>query len=265
MALVSLAAGVLALAAFLLVVLRERGLRSRRLVWSEAAAVLGGVAAVLVMQRVTHSGFGDIGGPIDWVVGIAIFAAGGLGALVATYAALGVARRLADTASPGDTAGRSGEGKARRRSGAGAWGGSAARPMPAARIPDRRHECLRTLGCRGADSGLPASPDRGGAPSWLGRVGGPCAGIIPSGRILRPPAWLFHASDAAQTSVCWLADFGGPPSRLGTSQRPCRWQTRSRRKSVPVAPQIGRRAAFAAKAPAGSSGIQVYHAGQPFG
>lgn len=91
---VTLAAGILALAGFLLVVLRDRGLRSRRLVWSEAAALLGGVAAVLVMQQVTHSGFEDIGGPIDWVVGIAIFAVGALGALVATYAVLGLARRL---------------------------------------------------------------------------------------------------------------------------------------------------------------------------
>lgn len=91
---VGLAAGMLALAVFLFVVLREHGLRPRRLVWSEAAGLLGGVAAVLMMQRVTHSGFADIGGPIDWIVGITIFATGALVALVATYAVLGVARRL---------------------------------------------------------------------------------------------------------------------------------------------------------------------------
>jgi hypothetical protein len=52
------------------------------------------VAALLVMQAVTHSGFDDIGGPIDWVLGLAIFALGALVTLVAAYALLGLARRL---------------------------------------------------------------------------------------------------------------------------------------------------------------------------
>ncbi len=91
---VGLAGAAVALAAFLYVLLRDRGFRPRRLVWSEVVAVFGGVAAVLIMQRVTHSGFSDIGGPIDWVLGIAIFATGAVLALVASYAALGLARRL---------------------------------------------------------------------------------------------------------------------------------------------------------------------------
>jgi hypothetical protein len=91
---IGLTGAVLALGACLHVVVRERGLRPRRLVWSELAGLLGGVAAVLIMQRVTHSGFRDIGGPIDWVLGLAIFAAGAVLALVASYAALGLARRL---------------------------------------------------------------------------------------------------------------------------------------------------------------------------
>lgn len=91
---IGLAAAAVTLVAFAYVLLRDRGFCSRRLVWSEVVAVLGGVAAVLIMQRVTHSGFSDIGGPIDWVLGIAIFATGAVLALVASYAALGIARRL---------------------------------------------------------------------------------------------------------------------------------------------------------------------------
>jgi hypothetical protein len=87
---VAAGAGVLALVGFGYVVLRDRGLHPRRLLWSEVAAVFGGVAAVLVMQAVTHSGFADIGGPIDWVLGIAIFAAGAAGSLIASYALLGL-------------------------------------------------------------------------------------------------------------------------------------------------------------------------------
>jgi hypothetical protein len=86
---------VVAVTLCLFVILRDRGLRSRRLVWSEIAALLGGVSAIWVMQEVTHSGFRDIGGPIDWVLGIAIFAVGASAAGVAAYAALGLARRPA--------------------------------------------------------------------------------------------------------------------------------------------------------------------------
>jgi drug/metabolite transporter (DMT)-like permease len=92
---VLLAVAVLATLAFVLVLLRDQGLRPRRLVWSEVAGLVGGVGAVLFMQAVTHSGFADIGGPADWVLVALIFVLGAAGATVLTYAALGLARRLA--------------------------------------------------------------------------------------------------------------------------------------------------------------------------
>ncbi|MCS6892288.1 MAG: DUF5368 domain-containing protein [Rhodovarius sp.] len=87
---VGLAAAVASMLLFALVLLRERQLMPRRMLWSQAAGALGGAAAILILQRVTNSGFADIGGPIDWVVGIAVFAAGAVAALVGTYALLGV-------------------------------------------------------------------------------------------------------------------------------------------------------------------------------
>jgi hypothetical protein len=90
-----LALAALVTLAFAYVLLRDRGLRPRRLVWSEAAGVLGGIAAVLVMQAVTSSGFADIGGPIDWIVVAGIFLAGLIGATMAAYAALGLGKALA--------------------------------------------------------------------------------------------------------------------------------------------------------------------------
>lgn len=87
-------AALVAAIAFVFTLVRDQGLRPRRLVWAEVAAVLGGIAAILIMQAVTHSGFADIGGPIDWVVGIAIFAVGAVATLIGTYALLGVARRF---------------------------------------------------------------------------------------------------------------------------------------------------------------------------
>lgn len=80
---------------FVWVLLRERGLRPRRLVWAELAGLAGGIAAVAFMLSVTQSQLDDIGGPIDWVLVAAIFLAGGIGTVVAAYGILGALRRLA--------------------------------------------------------------------------------------------------------------------------------------------------------------------------
>jgi drug/metabolite transporter (DMT)-like permease len=97
---IGLALAAVATLAFIYVVVRDRGFVPARLVWSEVVAVAGGIAAVLIMQAVTHSGFGDIGGPIDWVLVALIFAAGAVGTTIGVYAALGLlagnkARRMA--------------------------------------------------------------------------------------------------------------------------------------------------------------------------
>lgn len=92
---IGVAAAAAALLAFLFVWRRDGGLRGRRLVWSRVISVLGGVAAILVVQGVTNSGFGDMGGPIDWLIGAAIFAAGGAVSFIAAYAALGLSGKLA--------------------------------------------------------------------------------------------------------------------------------------------------------------------------
>lgn len=73
-----------------IVLVRDRGIVSRRLVWAEVAGLGGGVAAVLVMQGVTHSGFSDIGGPVDWVLIALIFAAGAAGATIGVYGVMGL-------------------------------------------------------------------------------------------------------------------------------------------------------------------------------
>jgi len=89
--LVGLAA--LATLAFLRVLLRDRSLIPQRLVWAEALGVMGGVVAVFVMFAVTSSGFADLGGPIDWLLVLAIFGMGTVGTALGLYAALGLFRR----------------------------------------------------------------------------------------------------------------------------------------------------------------------------
>ncbi|MGQ9367433.1 DUF5368 domain-containing protein [Azospirillum sp. ST 5-10] len=82
------AAGLAALAA---VLLHERHLASRRLVRSEAVGVLGGFAALWLMATVTHSGFTDAGGPVDWLLIGVIWGAGLVGGTVLAYAVQGLA------------------------------------------------------------------------------------------------------------------------------------------------------------------------------
>lgn len=93
--------GALALAA---VVIRDRGVDSRRLLLAELVGFFGGFAGIWFMLAVTGSHLGDIGGPIDWVLAIAIWAAAAIGATIATYVGLALtnvrARRSATAHAP---------------------------------------------------------------------------------------------------------------------------------------------------------------------
>lgn len=87
------ALAVLITLAFLRVLLRDRSLIPQRLVWAEALGVMGGAVAVFVMFTVTSSGFGDMGGPVDWMLVMGIFVFGTIGTALGLYAALGLFRR----------------------------------------------------------------------------------------------------------------------------------------------------------------------------
>jgi hypothetical protein len=85
-----LAASALATLAFATVLVRDRGVVAARLVRAELVGVLGGIAAVVSMFMVTNSTPADMGGPIDWLLGLGIFAGGLLGGTVAAYALMGL-------------------------------------------------------------------------------------------------------------------------------------------------------------------------------
>lgn len=87
------AACVLATLAFLYVVVRDRGVVAGRMLRAELVGVLGGIAAVVVMFVVTNSSPADLGGPIDWLLVVGIFAGGLIGAAIASYAAMGLFTR----------------------------------------------------------------------------------------------------------------------------------------------------------------------------
>lgn len=78
--------------ALLAVLVRDRSVNSRRLIRSEVIGFFGGFVAIGLMLWVTGSSPRDLlGGPIDWLLTVAIWAAGAIGATIASYVVLNLA------------------------------------------------------------------------------------------------------------------------------------------------------------------------------
>lgn len=86
---VMLIVAILATAAFVGLLVRERGIVSRRLVRAELLGLLGGVLALVIMAQVSSSGFTDAGGPADWFLIALVYGIGAVATTVLTYAAMG--------------------------------------------------------------------------------------------------------------------------------------------------------------------------------
>lgn len=84
---------VLGLAAFVALLLRERRIDARRLVRSQLLGLAGGALALVLMARVSSSGFTDAGGPIDWILIALVFGAGMVGFAILAYTAMGFCPR----------------------------------------------------------------------------------------------------------------------------------------------------------------------------
>lgn len=78
--------------AFLLLLVRERKIYSRRLMWSQLAGLFGGVISLVIMAKVSASGYSDAAGPADWILLVLVFAVGAVGTTVLTYTIAGWVR-----------------------------------------------------------------------------------------------------------------------------------------------------------------------------
>jgi hypothetical protein len=87
-----LAIAVLGTVALLALIKRERTLVSRRLVQSELAGLFGGVLALVIMAKVSSSGFTDAGGPADWFLIASVYGFGLISTTVLVYTLLGWTR-----------------------------------------------------------------------------------------------------------------------------------------------------------------------------
>jgi hypothetical protein len=78
--------------AFVSLLVRERTVVSRRLVQSELMGLLGGVVALVIMARVSSSGFTDAGGPADWFLIALVYGVGFVVTTVLLYTLMGWTR-----------------------------------------------------------------------------------------------------------------------------------------------------------------------------
>ena len=77
---------------YLYVLIRDRSVNWRKFLLAQLSMPIGAIGAVLFVQAVTDSGFGDIGGPIDAIVLLAIAAAGAVGIAILVYTAQSLIR-----------------------------------------------------------------------------------------------------------------------------------------------------------------------------
>lgn len=97
-----LAVVILGLLAFAVLLVREKGLDSRRWVRSTGLGVIGGALALVLMAKVSSSGFTDAAGPVDWLLIALVFGAGLVGSTILVYTVTGwwvARRRSASTAT----------------------------------------------------------------------------------------------------------------------------------------------------------------------
>ncbi len=80
---------VLGTLAFVGLLLKEKTINSKRLVRAELAGLVGGVLALVLMAKVSSSGFTDAGGPADWFLIALVFGLGLAGTSILVYTFMG--------------------------------------------------------------------------------------------------------------------------------------------------------------------------------
>lgn len=75
--------------AFIALLWREKGVRAQRLLRAQLVGIAGGILALVIMVRVSASGFTDAGGPADWLLIAFVFLLGWVGSTILTYSAMG--------------------------------------------------------------------------------------------------------------------------------------------------------------------------------
>ena len=70
---------------YFFVLIRDRAVSWKKFLWAQLSMPFGALAAVLFVQLMTHSGFGDVGGPVDVIVLLMVAVAGAIGLAILVY------------------------------------------------------------------------------------------------------------------------------------------------------------------------------------
>lgn len=84
------AIAVLVTAGYIYVLVRDRAVSWKKFLLAQLAMPFGAVGAVIFVQHMTHSGFSDLGGPIDVIVLALIAIVGAIGAAILVYTVQGL-------------------------------------------------------------------------------------------------------------------------------------------------------------------------------
>ena len=87
------AAAVVITLAYFYVLIRDRAVSWKKFLWAQLSMPFGAIAAVLFVQVMTHSGFRDIGGPVDVIVMLMVALAGAIGLAILVYTLESLFRR----------------------------------------------------------------------------------------------------------------------------------------------------------------------------
>lgn len=80
-------AALIVTALYLYVLIRDRAMSMRKFLFAQLSMPVGAVAAVLFLQAITDSNFGDIGGAIDVIVLLVVALVGAIGMAILVYTA----------------------------------------------------------------------------------------------------------------------------------------------------------------------------------
>ena len=74
---------------FFLLLIKERQVLSRRLLWAEVCGFFGGWLALWLLALLSSSRFTDAGGPVDWLIICAVYLIGFIGTAILFYTVAG--------------------------------------------------------------------------------------------------------------------------------------------------------------------------------
>jgi hypothetical protein len=89
--------------AYVYVLLRDRRMSMRKFLLAQLSMPVGAVLAVAYVMNATHSGFKDMGGPVDLIVLLGVAAIGAVGFAILVYVAQSLLRGPSLPREPGKT------------------------------------------------------------------------------------------------------------------------------------------------------------------